>query len=276
MIWHNVMEELFINQRFDALLRPGGKPGLDFTLPSEVDRKSICALPGPFGGYKEELFAPDMLKAPAAPAGSDAAAPANEQPTSGDRFGCNIFKRLTVAALGNTPIAATDNVSGTNRLALAFCIPQDGQQIPDDLLRTIYVPNLPENDPSEKVEYRWSGFGGEVDGRIVAAVDSSQIPPCSDALLAAIAPPGSVRMPDLRMLGENQAKERLAALGVGNIYVDYQTRERIPDAYDQHGPYVVLSTLPAPGEWITPGATVVLGIRAPDPEQPPPDQPATP
>jgi beta-lactam-binding protein with PASTA domain len=75
--------------------------------------------------------------------------------------------------------------------------------------------------------------------------------------------PGAVRMPDLRRFGENQAKEQLAALGIFNVYVDYQTRDRIPDVYDEYAPYAVVSTLPAPGEWIDPNVTVVLGVRAP-------------
>jgi peptidoglycan glycosyltransferase len=65
-------------------------------------------------------------------------------------------------------------------------------------------------------------------------------------------------------MGENQAKEALARLGANNIYVDYQTRAQIPEYYDQYGPYVVISTIPRAGEWIMPGTTVVLGIRAPD------------
>jgi pectate lyase len=76
--------------------------------------------------------------------------------------------------------------------------------------------------------------------------------------------PAAIVMPDLRMLGENQAKDQLAALGVTNIWVDYQTRDRIPEVYDQYEPYVVLSTMPAAGEAIPPGETVVLGIRAPE------------
>jgi peptidoglycan glycosyltransferase len=88
-------------------------------------------------------------------------------------------------------------------------------------------------------------------------------------MIAAIAPPGSIRMPDLRKFGENQAKDQLGALGIYNVYVDYQTRERIPDVFDSYGPYVVLSTIPGAGEWVRPGETVVLGIRAPD-EQPAP------
>jgi peptidoglycan glycosyltransferase len=77
--------------------------------------------------------------------------------------------------------------------------------------------------------------------------------------------PGAVLMPDLFRLGENQAKELLNRLGVSQIYVDYQGRNRIPDVYDQFLPYTVVSTLPRAGEWIIPGTTVVLGIREPDP-----------
>jgi peptidoglycan glycosyltransferase len=80
-------------------------------------------------------------------------------------------------------------------------------------------------------------------------------------------------MPDLRRFGENQAKEKLAELGVTNIYVDYQDRTRIPDLYDQYSPYAVVSTLPAPGDYIPPDTTVVLGIRAPDPDPQPADPP---
>jgi peptidoglycan glycosyltransferase len=65
-------------------------------------------------------------------------------------------------------------------------------------------------------------------------------------------------------MGENQAKAALANLGANNIYVDYQTRAEIPEYYDQFGPYVVISTIPRAGDWIMPGTTVVLGIRAPD------------
>jgi len=39
----------------------------------------------------------------------------------------------------------------------------------------------------------------------------------------------------------------------------------------------VVSTLPAPGDYIPPGTTVVLGVRAPDPgPQPAPEVPTPP
>jgi peptidoglycan glycosyltransferase len=64
-------------------------------------------------------------------------------------------------------------------------------------------------------------------------------------------------------LGENQAKEQLALMGITSTYVDYQGRDRIPAVFDTVAPYVVVSTLPAPGAWVPPDTTVVLGIRAP-------------
>ena len=33
--------------------------------------------------------------------------------------------------------------------------------------------------------------------------------------------------------------------------------------FDTVGPYVVVSTLPVAGDWVIPGSTIVLGIRAP-------------
>ncbi len=53
--------------------------------------------------------------------------------------------------------------------------------------------------------------------------------------------------------------------------MDYQTRDGIPYDYDNFVPYAVVSTLPAAGDWIMPGTTVVLGVRAPNPG---PEQPA--
>ena len=133
------------------------------------------------------------------------------------------------------------------------------------MITTIKVWNVPPQDPDEKVEYKWQGG---------SAASANDIPDCSGELIASVAPPGSVRMPDLRRFGENQAREQLAALGLTNIYVDYQTRERIPDVFDTTAPYAVVSTLPGPGEWIPPGTTVVLGVRAPDEvAAPPAEQP---
>jgi peptidoglycan glycosyltransferase len=263
VIWHNVMEELFKPKWQPLLAAPplSGKLPLEFKLPPTVIKQRICQLPGSFNGFSEELFAADMLKRADETRAND-----QDGQTPGPRGrrarvdGCDAFDEITVAKLGERPIEdEKDDVPEEARGI--YCMPVDGVAVPPDLLVTVKVWNTPPPDDAEKITYRWEGSGGLVEGNI---------PPCTQEAIAAIAPPGAVRMPDLRNLGENQAKERLAALGIYNIYVDYQTRDRIPDIFDRFGAYVVLSTLPRAGEWIRPGETVVLGIRAPD------DQPAPP
>jgi membrane peptidoglycan carboxypeptidase len=271
VIWHNVMEELFKNPRFERVLAEpyGGKLPLDFTLPADLVRRPICALPGSFNRYKDELFAPDMLTDTAVLSASNGLAAPNAAATSTPARtgrGCDVYRDLTVAQLGDAQAVTEGEPEQQPAVSPAnYCKPVDGLVIPDGMLTTIKVMKLPPYDPDEKVDYRWAGGG---------AVSAEQIPDCTDAMIASVAPPGSVRMPDLRRFGENQAKEKLAELGVTNIYVDYQDRSRIPDLYDQYSPYAVVSTLPAPGDYIPPDTTVVLGIRAPDPGPPPADAPA--
>jgi peptidoglycan glycosyltransferase len=55
----------------------------------------------------------------------------------------------------------------------------------------------------------------------------------------------------------------LNQLGITNIFVDAQVRERIPEVFDQYAPNEVIGTIPSVGEWIMPGASVVIGARGP-------------
>jgi peptidoglycan glycosyltransferase len=272
VIWHNIMEELF-KPKWQPLLATAyddGKLPIEFKLPPTVVKQRICQLPGAFNGFSEELFAADMLKRLDETSGDDNSGGQTPGPR-GRRAridGCDAFDEVTVAKLGEKPVVDEKGDQPAEARGI-YCMPVDGVAVPPDLLVTVKVWKTPPPDDSEKITYRWEGSGGLVAGNI---------PPCTQDSIAAIAPPGAVRMPDLRNFGENQAKERLAALGIYNIYVDYQTRDRIPDIFDKYGPYVVLSTLPRAGDWIRPGETVVLGIRAPDdqpapPAGPPPDEP---
>jgi len=264
IIWHNVMEELFKTPKYAQVLAEpyAGKLPLEFTLPADLKRRPICSIPGPFNRYKDELFSPEMVRA------TGAITPTNTTSTSNNTLdGCDAYRELTVAKIADIPVAVDENGDAQEQAAVNpanYCQPVDGVSIPPDMLTTIKVWNVPPRDPDEKVEYRWQGGG---------AFAADAIPACTNEIVASVAPPGSVKMPDLRRLGENQAKEVLASLGIYNIYVDYQTRDRIPDVYDAYGAYVVISTLPAPGDWIPPDTTVVLGIRAPDPA---PSEPAAP
>jgi len=284
IIWHNVMEELFANPKFERLLAepyPNGRLPLDFKLPDDVKSKSICPLPGAFGNFNQELFAPDMLKRAPKPVAEDApSAEADDQTRSID--GCTVYKKLTVAVLDNRDTPVVDGPEGQRA---QYCIPADGADIDPSRIKTIAIWNFPPPDPDEKVEYRWDSggassgpSGGAGDDKPASALNAESIPPCTAEMLVALAPlpPGAIHMPDLRLLGENQAKEKLAALGITDVYVDYQTRDRIPDVFDNYGPYVVISSLPAAGEVVLPGTTVVLGIRSPDEAVTPWPAPTTP
>lgn len=70
-------------------------------------------------------------------------------------------------------------------------------------------------------------------------------------------------LPSLVGLGENQARELLAGLGITNVIADYQGRDRLGGLYDQFPAYAVVSHSPPAGAPATPDAQVVLGIRAP-------------
>jgi hypothetical protein len=79
--------------------------------------------------------------------------------------------------------------------------------------------------------------------------------------------PGQFQMPELFGLTEMQARETLLRLGVpaAQIVSDYQDRAKLGDLFERIAPFHVVSSLPHSGESVSPGATVVLGVRAPEP-----------
>lgn len=275
VIWHNVMEQMFANPRIMRLLAEpyGGLPPLDFVKPRELIRRAICPLPGPFNTSNTEFFSPDMLDRVRLPtvAPGPGARPAPQPATTAS--GCEVYRRITAVRLSETP--PTDASGETPPDAqVRYCRPLEGEDIPDQVLTEVIVWNLPPPDPDEQVEYRWAGGASRIGDR-PAVLGRGQVPTCSYEQIASVFQPGSIRMPDLRRLGENQAKELLASLGAtGEIVVDYQDRARIPDVYDQFVPYAVISSIPAAGAWLKPGQTVILGVRAPDAATPAPTEPA--
>jgi peptidoglycan glycosyltransferase len=313
IIWRNVMEELFVwikeKPRYRALFAEpfgGLQIPTEFTLPADgsVVRKAICPLPGPFGGYSEELFTKPMLTTMLTPTNTLPPGPALDSALTALKVPCKAFERVRIIRIPTAEEWASDGTlqvkapilppaaDGANPSALApaaplssqsqYCRPVEGQTYPEGLAQEIYVWKTPPPDPDEKVQYVWNGgsAGPSAAPDGVTPTDGSAssgsalidaLPPCDPAMFAPpiAVPPvaGAIKMPDLQRLGENQAKELLATLGLGPglVYVDYQTRERIPGDYDRFAPYTVVSTLPAAGDWILPGTTVVLGVRAPDP-----------
>ncbi len=284
IIWRTVMEEIFVwiaeKPRYQQLFAApfaGAEMPTTFTLPSDgsVIRKPICELPGPFGGYSEELFTKPMLTALITPTNTLAPGPELDARLVNMRVPCSAFTKADVVRIPSEEEWTRDGVlqiqnpeigSDMSILSQAtYCRPVVGQSYPEGLRKEIFVWNIPPPDLSERVRYVWSGGSAATGG-----VSITNLPECTPAMFEPPVPvppvAGAILMPDLQRLGENQAKDRLAALGIPSwqIYVDYQTRERIPNDYDRFVPYAVVSTLPAAGDWIMPGTTVILGIRAPD------------
>ena len=269
-IWHNVMEAVFADARFQKLLAApyGGQLPINFRVPTEVVRKPLCKLPGPFNAYGEELFAPEMLKTRA----NKTTVGGTATPSNGDRDGCNVYAAITVANVGSRTVSVTNDAGeAVASQKPRYCRVVDGVTVPPELITTINVWRTPKLDPDEKIQFVWQGSG---EGGVANA---AAIPNCSGELIAEVAPPGSIRMPDLTGFGENQAKEKLQSLGfdLGSVFIQYQDRAQIPDIYDQFSPYAVVSSLPSPGTWVQLSEFVFLGIRAPDAE-PRPDPAAQP
>ena len=305
IIWHNVMEEIFVwiknKPRYRTLFAEpfGGLPiPTEFTLPADgsVMRKAICPLPGPFGGYNQELFTTSMLTAMITPTNTLPPGPALTSVLTALRIPCTAFRKVQLIRIPTaeewasdgtlqvnaaiTPTADSTKPNGTVGQS-QYCRPVEGQTYLEGLAQEIYIWKTPPPDRDERVQYVWNGGSAlpsaAPDGTTPSVNTSiDALPSCDPAMFVPpnSVPPvaGAIKMPDLKHLGENQAKELLATLGVGPgmVYVDYQTRERIPGDYDVFAPYTVVSTLPTAGDWILPETMVVLGVRAPDPN---PDQP---
>lgn len=262
VIWHNVMEELFTwidnDPRYRELFRapfPNGEMPTEFTLAANVQRKSVCPLPGAFGGPAEELFTTDMIRVDAQQVNT------SDTALQGQIGGaCDFYQRYTVVRLGGG----------------RYCFPRSGDRYSSELLTTVTVWKTPPEDPNVRVRYAWSnGSAGAANfpactgSMFVPAQQATAGPTNTPVLPTAVPAPvaGAIRMPGVIGLGENQARAVLQSLGVTAIYVDYQTRDRIPSVYDQYAPYTVLSSQPSAGDWILPGTSVVLGVRAPDTQQ---------
>jgi peptidoglycan glycosyltransferase len=274
IIWRNVMEETFswINTRAEyreLFGRPfGGNVQVNFLIPDTgLERRNMCALPGSFGGYSAELFTNEMLEPDADDLTPGSALTPTAAGSSNRRLGCDIFDRFTVIQIPDFgedgEMQADDENTRDADLATArYCRPVAGESYPPELQKTLTVWNVPDPNPGERIEYRWSG------GSAANQFNADDFPLCEPVMFEPPEPQppvaGAVEMPDLSRLGENQARELLTRMGVTAIYVDYQTRERIPDIFDDYLPYTVVSTLPTAGDWIIPGTTVILGIRAPD------------
>jgi peptidoglycan glycosyltransferase len=288
IIWRNVMEELFVwaqeNPRYRALFAapyPDGVIPTDFRLPADgsVARTPICALPGAYGGYSDELFTKTMLTTVVSNTLTTSVGQASgtvlASAPAQARVACSGYDKLTVyripteadwtrdgQLLVSAPAESEEGAEGALAPGASYCRPSEGASFPAALASEIFVWKTPPEDPDMRVRYEWEGGA--------AGVKPDELPACTPEMFEPPIPvppvEGAILMPDLKRLGENQAKDLLADLGVPSwmIYVDYQTRDRIPGEFDSFVPYSIVSTLPAPGDWIMPGTTVILGVRSPE------------
>lgn len=70
-------------------------------------------------------------------------------------------------------------------------------------------------------------------------------------------------MPDLAGMTEEQAKQRIAELGLAHEYTDYQGCDKLGDLCNRYGPGVVVSSVPGVGATVKRGDAVTLGVRQP-------------
>ncbi|MFV9506442.1 MAG: transglycosylase domain-containing protein [Oscillochloridaceae bacterium umkhey_bin13] len=297
VIWRNIMEQLFVWVRDEPQYRTlFGAPFANGVIPTEflpptgstVTRRPICELPGPYGGYREELFTRPMLMSLLTSTLTTTVqlepGPVLDQQLLSLSIPCSAFERVTVVVVpteadwssdGELLISAPAEGADTAATAPAggYCRPIEGVTYPAALTRTLNNWKIPPEDPDMRVRYEWQG------GSAGPPLDLATLPECT---LEMFEPPipqppvaGAIQMPNLKRLGENQAKELLATLGVGagTVYVDYQDRARLGSLFDEFAPYVVISTIPAAGDWIYPGTSVILGVRAPEGAPPADDAP---
>ena len=297
IIWRNVMEEIFLwirdQPRYRELFAGPFTDAViptNFTLPDDtLLRRPICELPGSFGGYKAELFTRPMLLGimrgtitGTVTLGLD---PATDQRVAQFNIPCTAYEQVSLIRipgeadwtpdgqlLPSTTLEMTATMTNTTEPLLEdkplpegnYCRPVEGVSYPPTLQHTVLIWKTPPSDPDMRVTYEWENHP------LDSTPPIEELPPCSDELFLPPIPqppvPGAILVPDLKGLGENQARDLLISLGVDPtmIYTDYQDRSRLGDEYDLYAAYVVLSSLPAQGDWILPGTTIVLGIRAPD------------
>jgi membrane peptidoglycan carboxypeptidase len=290
IIWRNIMEEIFVWLRDDPRYRtlfaaPFADAVIptDFVLPADtVLRRPICELPGAFGGYNEELFTRPMLTTILTASLSETVrlepGPTLDQRLAELRIPCDAYDRVSLVRIPSEADWSSDGqllvsapAEGEGSSPVAYCRPVEGVSYPEALRRAIFSWKIPPPDPDMRVRYEWQG------GAAGSGLNVAELPLCSDEMFEPPVPQppvaGAILMPDVKGLGENQARSLLATLGVapGTVYVDYQDRARLGAEYDQYGPYVVVSSLPAAGDWIIPGTSVILGVRAPEAEPAPPE-----
>lgn len=272
IIWANLMEAIFADERLNRLLAEpyDGRLPVSFERAAGVQERPICPLPGAFNNRTTELFTRSMQSGPIPPPASDAYStdPTALAPIDLETDPCTgLLQPVQVLKLAEE-IPLSGIITDTMVLTGTACLPTEGIYLPPERIvdGVAWIP--PYQEPGINMLWQWEVAGniGEYQPPILP-LDANTIPICTQELVSQFGPPveGAIRMPDIRFLDAPSAIATLNALGVTNVYVDYQSRERIPDVYDQYTSRQVISSIPASGAWIMPGESVILGARDPDP-----------
>jgi peptidoglycan glycosyltransferase len=270
IIWRNIMEYIFASERLNTLLAEpfNGELPIAFTRPNGITEQPICPLPGPFNNRSTELFTRTMAPGPIAPVPSDE--PSLPDPTgSPDQGGpdpcAGLLQPVTVVKI-NLDLPLSGVITDTAVISTSLCTPADGLSVPYDRIVEAVAWIVPPSEPDINVTLNWE-IAADAAERIppILPFDAAMIPVCTTELLGQFGPPveGAIRMPELRKMDTQTALSMLNQLGISNVFVDEQSRDRIPEVFDQYGPYEVIGTIPSVGEWILPGASVVIGARGP-------------
>jgi peptidoglycan glycosyltransferase len=178
-----------------------------------------------------------------------------------------LLQPVQVARITDT-LALSGIITDTALISQTVCLPTEGVYVPEERIVNGLAWIPPIMEPGINMLWQWEVAGNIAEYQPpILPLDALNIPQCTTEMLGQFGPPveGAIRMPDVRFLTAPVAMDTLKALGVVNVYVDYQSRERIPDAYDQYTSRQVIGTIPAPGQWILPGESVIIGARDPDP-----------
>ena len=160
---------------------------------------------------------------------------------------------VTVTVMVEPPAATAEASTATAEAAT----PEEGASIP---------PPVPVEDPSTPPPVPVEDLSTPPPVPVEIPATPTLMPPTPEVLPSTPIPPtvpDPVAMPNLVGLGENQAREVLAALGMTQVVVDYQGEDRLGDLFNQLAPSTVVSHIPPASEPTTADSVVILGIRAP-------------
>lgn len=270
IIWRNIMEYIFADARLNALLAEpfNGELPLAFIRPKGLNEQPICPLPGPFNNRSTELFTRNMATGPIAPLPSD-------EPTLPDPTGlpegegldpcAGLLQPVNVVQI-NLELPLSGVITDTAVISTTVCSPAEGQSVPPDRVIDAVAWIVPASEPDINVRLNWE-LATNAAERVprILPLDAATIPVCTTEMLSQFGPPieGAIRMPELRKMDTQTALSTLNQLGITNVFIDEQSRDRIPEVFDLYAPYEVIGTIPSVGEWVMPDTSVVIGARGP-------------